>query len=59
MNKLDIIDEIEIIRQKNNMHWMDLVRLAFRLDEKQATDIMRKITECDGQINELTKELGK
>ena len=26
---LDIIDEIEKIRKKNNVNWMDILRLAF------------------------------
>jgi len=55
----EILNEVEQIRKRNNVNWMDLARLAFEVAPEQAKAIMRKITECDGQINELTKELGK
>lgn len=56
---LEIIDEIEQIRAKNNTHWMDAVRLCFELDPVQARVIFRNIKVCDARINELTKELAE
>lgn len=56
---LEIIDEIEHIRAKNNTHWMDAVRLCFELDPVQARTIFRNIKDCDARINELTKELAE
>lgn len=53
------IDEIEIIRAKNNMNWMDLARLAFEVAPERAKEIMKKITEADSEINKLSKELSK
>lgn len=55
--KLDILDEIEQVRAKNNTHWMDVVRLCFELDEKRAQKIFYSIKECDKQIRDLSKEI--
>ena len=34
---LDIIDQIEKVRTKNNVNWMDLLRLAFTYPENLAS----------------------
>ena len=31
-NYLKIIDQIEKVRSKNNVNWMNVLRLAFKLD---------------------------
>ena len=54
-----ILNQVEDIRKTNNRNWMDLARLAFEVAPERAKEIMQKITSCDAQINELTKELGK
>ena len=38
-----IIKEIEIIRAKNNKHWMDLYRLAFEYAPNKASKIVKQI----------------
>ena len=53
----EIINEIEQIRARNNVNWMDAVRLAFELDAKRARTIFKDIKECDARINELLNEL--
>jgi hypothetical protein len=53
----DIINEIEQIRARNNVNWMDAVRLAFELDADRARTIFKDIKECDARINELLNEL--
>ncbi|NBT59883.1 hypothetical protein EBT16_13990 [bacterium] len=53
----EIIDEIELIRAKNNTHWMDAVRLCFELAPEKARVIFKKIKSCDVRITELTQEL--
>jgi len=55
----DIINEIQSIRTKNNTHWMDVVKLAFRVSPIEARDIFKKIKYCDFKINELLKELAE
>jgi methionyl-tRNA formyltransferase len=54
-----IINEIQDIRSKNNTHWMDLVRLSFKIAPKDSRDIFKKIKYCDQKINELLKELSE
>ena len=62
MNKrtdIDIIDEIQSIRSKNNINWMNILRLAFKLDPKSASKIMAKINFDDKKISNLLKQLTK
>ncbi len=40
---LKIIDEVEKVRTKNNVNWMDLLRLAFTYAPKEAKILMKKI----------------
>tara|TARA_Y100001958_G_C21054128_1_gene419228 strand:- start:39 stop:233 length:195 start_codon:yes stop_codon:yes gene_type:complete len=56
---LKIIDKIQKIRQKNNRNWMNLLRLAFKKDPKNASKILSKITSMDKQISSLTAKLQK
>ena len=56
---LDLIDEIQKIRSKNNANWMDILRLAFKNDPKGASQILRKINSDDKKISSLVKELSK
>ena len=56
---LDIINKIEKIRSKNNVNWMDLLRLAFRLSPSQARKLVGKINLEDKRISNLLKRLGK
>ena len=55
--KLEILNEIEQVRAKNNTYWMDVVRMCFELDEKRAQSIFSNIKECDKQIRDLSKEI--
>ncbi|RJX18984.1 MAG: hypothetical protein C4575_09415 [Desulforudis sp.] len=61
MNPADarLIDDIQAIREQNNKHWMDLVRLAFREKPEEARAILKKIKDCDRQINERTEKLSE
>ena len=56
---LKIIDEIEKIRTKNNVNWMDVLRLAFRHAPEEAKELMKKIDNDDNRISELVKKLLK
>ena len=38
---------------------MDILRLAFERAPDEAKELMKKITQCDQQISELTRELGE
>lgn len=56
---LKIINKIEKIRSKNNKNWMNLLRLAFKLDPKSASKIMKEINYNDKEISSLLKNLIK
>ena len=56
---LEIIDEIEKIRTKNNVNWMDVLRLAFIHAPKDAKKLMKKINTEDRRISELFTKLSR
>jgi hypothetical protein len=58
-NYSKIIDQIQKIRSKNNVNWMNILKLAFKLDPKEASKIMKKINYDDKQISKLLKKLAK
>ena len=49
----NLIDQIENIRKKNNVKWMDLCRLAITLDPYKASKIFSEINKFDSKINVL------
>ncbi len=57
-SKQAIIDAIEQVRSTNNVNWMDLLRLAFKVAPKEAQEIVRRINNDDGKISDLLKRLG-
>lgn len=60
MNKSNkIINQIQKVRTKNNANWMNLLKLAFKKDPKNASKILSKITSLDKKISELTTQLQK
>ena len=54
---LKIIDEIEKVRTRNNVNWMDVLRLAFTHAPEEAKDLMKKINTADDEISKLLKRL--
>ena len=54
---LEIIDEVENIRTKNNVNWMDILRLAFKYAPEEARTLMGRVNEYDGRISALLTEL--
>ena len=56
---LNIINKIEKIRSKNNVNWMDLLRLAFKYAPVEARMLIKKINRDDKKISNLLKKLGK
>jgi uncharacterized membrane protein len=56
-NYLKIIDKIQKIRAKNNVNWMNILRLAFKLNPKKASAIMKKINYDDKKIAQLLNKL--
>ncbi len=56
-NYLKIIKKIETVRKKNNVNWMDILRIAFKHDPKKTAKVMAKIYTDDQKISRLVKEL--
>jgi len=57
MTDLEIIDEIEKVRTKNNVNWMDVLRLAFKHAPNDARQLVGKINEHDKKIAALLDQL--
>ena len=55
----NIIDEIEKVRTRNNMNWMDILRLVFTHAPEEAKKLMKKIDHEDNRISELVKKLSE
>ena len=56
---LEIINKIQKIRSKNNVNWMNLLKLAFDVAPERAAKIMKKINYDDKKISELLNKLNK
>lgn len=54
---LEIIKDIEEVRAKNNVNWMDILRLAFTHSPKEAKILISKVNDHDNEISKLLKEL--
>ena len=56
---LSIISKIEKIRSKNNVNWMNILKLSFKLSPVETTKIMKKINYDDKKISNLLNKLTK
>ena len=52
-----IMNQIQKVRSKNNVNWMNLLKLAFELDPKKASEIMKKVNYDDKRVSDLVKKL--
>ena len=58
-NYQKIINEIEKVRKKNNKNWMDILRLAIKLDYKKTSKLIKQIYKYDTEISALAKKIYK
>jgi|TARA_B110000305_G_C19416459_1_gene628264 RimJ/RimL family protein N-acetyltransferase len=56
---IEIINKIEKIRSKNNVNWMDILRLSFEKSPYKAKNIFKQIMLDDKKISKLSKILSK
>jgi hypothetical protein len=56
-NYLRIISQIENIRKKNNVNWMNILRIAFKNNPRATAKVMSKIYSDDKSIGALVKKL--
>ena len=59
MNDFEIIDELEKARSKNNINWMNILRLAFKNSPEEAREIISKINKKDIEISLILDKLSK
>jgi|TARA_B110001452_G_C14894691_1_gene312699 hypothetical protein len=57
--KQKIIKQIENVRKKNNVNWMDILRVAFKYAPKEAATIMKRINTADKKVSSLVNKLAK
>ena len=43
--------------KKNNVNWMDILRIAFTHAPEETREVFKRITNDDNLINELSKQL--
>ena len=54
---LQLVDQIQNIRTKNNKNWMDLLRLSLKLDFNSTSKILKEICKDDKKISTLAKKI--
>ena len=52
-----IVNKIQKIRSNNNVNWMNLLKLALKLDPKKTSEILSKIYADDQKISKLVSKL--
>ncbi|MFO7919280.1 hypothetical protein DZD18_03130 [Rhodobacteraceae bacterium W635] len=57
--KLKLIDAIEQVRTKNNVNWMNILRVALKADPDSTLALVREINTKDNEISELFAKLGE
>lgn len=55
---IHLIDEIQKIRGKNNINWMNILKLSFNRDINAAKSIFKDIINDDNLISKYSKQLG-
>lgn len=56
-NYLKVIKKIEKVRKKNNVNWMNILKIAFKYAPLEASKVMKKINTDDKEISNLFKKL--
>ena len=56
---LILINKIQKIRSKNNVNWMNLLKLSFKHDPTNAAKIMSNVLTDDKKISVLVNQLAK
>ena len=56
---ITLINQIQKIRSNNNVNWMNLLKLSFKYDPKNAAKIMSNVLNDDKKISSLVNKLLK
>ena len=52
-----IINKIESTRSKNNINWMDILRIAMKYSPKETQKALKKINNQDQKISKLLRKI--
>jgi len=55
--RLNLVNQIQKIRSKNNKNWMDLLRLSLKLDFNSTSKILKEICKDDKRISNLATKI--
>tara|TARA_B100000886_G_scaffold292570_1_gene218449 strand:- start:833 stop:1027 length:195 start_codon:yes stop_codon:yes gene_type:complete len=56
-NKINIVNEIQKIRARNNKNWMNILKVAIKFAPKETQKIMKNINSDDKKISKLVSKL--
>tara|TARA_A100001011_G_C13849464_1_gene650273 strand:- start:371 stop:574 length:204 start_codon:yes stop_codon:yes gene_type:complete len=56
---ISVINQIQKIRSRNNVNWMDILRLAVDKAPTETVKLMSKINNQDRQISKLFRQISK
>jgi len=56
---IKLVNRIQKIRSKNNVKWMNLLKLSLKSDPKTTSKILSEIYKFDQQISKIAKKLSK
>lgn len=59
MTDLELVDQMEKTRAKNNVEWMTILRIALGADPDRTKAVIRKIARYDNEIHDLWRRLGE
>ena len=54
-----LVDEIESVRTRNNVNWMDLLRIGLTHAPRETKAVLGRINADDGRISELLRKLSE
>ena len=52
---IDIINKIQKTRSKNNVNWMNILKIAIKNSPEETIQTMKKINDNDNKITNLSK----
>ena len=55
--KINIVNEIQKVRSRNNKNWMNILKVAIKYAPDETKKIMKKINSDDKKISNLVSKL--
>ena len=58
-NFTQIINKIQLLRQKNNINWMNILRLSMKYAPKETKKLLKNINDLDKKISKEVSSMSK